>query len=252
MGPVGLLVGLASAGIGMGVMQIPEEHRSNVCNRAASSLEKARDMAWDLSDGVSTRCGKFYGQEIGKDPSNVMGKVVQQDIVDRCCSGADDKRRCGEDGHSLAGTEAAAGAEIRSQGSSPVASAMNGAGYGAKGFVGDVFGEEHPNPSQLVGEKRDAMASDNDDVGRRVACGRKGETFLVLESFNSRKWVKFKRLHCEKRISPLSHILHPQNLFSPRAFRTCCAAESNSLAKAIITAESVARCHGERTHHSRR
>ena len=176
LGPIGLLVGAASAGIGMGVMQIPEEHRNNVCNRAASSIEKAREYAYDLSENVSSSCGKFYGQETGSTP-DAMGNAVHHEIVDRCCSMGEEKRRGGDDGHSLSGTEAF-GPELRTQGSSPIASAVNGVGHGVKGLVGDVFGDEHASPSHSVGERHDVMMSDNESVGRRVACGRKGETLM--------------------------------------------------------------------------
>ncbi|KAL7464096.1 hypothetical protein ACHAXS_004564 [Conticribra weissflogii] len=196
LGPIGLLVGAASAGIGMGVMQIPEEHRNNVCKSAASSLERAREYALDLGDN----CGRFYGQE----PSNrddhhaAMGNVVHHEIVDRCCSAvADEKRRGGMgDDQSLGhGMEAAVGAEIRPQGSSPMASAMNGVGHGVKGLVGDVFGDDATTPSHSVGERHEGLMTESEDVGRGVACGRKGRVVPLSQihslrpSLQPRAWL---------------------------------------------------------------
>jgi hypothetical protein len=80
-------VGLASAGIGMGVLQIPEEQRNNVCNHATTSLVKARDMALELSDTVSTSCGKCINNENPADAA----EEVRKKFIDQCCSGIDEK-----------------------------------------------------------------------------------------------------------------------------------------------------------------
>eukprot|EP00579_Thalassiosira_antarctica_P009851 CAMPEP_0201915088 /NCGR_PEP_ID=MMETSP0903-20130614/5106_1 /ASSEMBLY_ACC=CAM_ASM_000552 /TAXON_ID=420261 /ORGANISM="Thalassiosira antarctica, Strain CCMP982" /LENGTH=761 /DNA_ID=CAMNT_0048450629 /DNA_START=112 /DNA_END=2394 /DNA_ORIENTATION=+ len=90
LGPVGLLVGAASVGIGMGIMQIPEEQRNNVRNHAATSLEKAREIACDLSDSMSSNCARYTGT----DPHEVMGRVVPDEIMSCCYSGGG-----GEDGN---------------------------------------------------------------------------------------------------------------------------------------------------------
>ena len=236
---MGLLVGAASVGIGMGVMQIPEEQRTNVRNHAATSLEKARDIACDLSDTMSTNCAKYTGT----DPSEVVGRVVPEEIMDSCgCTrdngdveednnhfsggGGGGLERAGghhsryhhrsgpmgvgiDDGHSLTGTEGQL--EIRSEGSSPIANAVDGVGRGVNRLVGDVFGENsdlghhhHSSPtsqSLMVGSGGGGEkggrgigaggnagdhhhgagglgASENEDLGRRVACGRKGKLVI--------------------------------------------------------------------------
>ena len=76
-----------------------------------------------------------------------------------------------------------------------MASAMNGV-HGVKGLVGDVFGDEHPSPtSHSVGGGKDAMTSDNEDVGKRVACGRKGRVVPLSQihslrpSLQPRAWL---------------------------------------------------------------
>jgi len=258
LGPVGLLVGAASVGIGMGVMQIPEEQRQNVRNHAATSLEKARDIACDLSDHMSTNCARYTGT----DPQEVVGKVVPEEIMSCCYSGNNDGggednslnyrgERGGRDYHSryhrggMMGGEYHDGQsltggggidhgysnppsnafEIRSDGSSPIANAVNGVERGMTKLVGDVFGDEHPSPvSQSVntlstsgaggggGHSRGGVngagvggpgdhaamnhATENEDAtGRRVACGRKGRVVPLSQihslrpSLQPRAWL---------------------------------------------------------------
>ena len=160
MGPVGLLVGAASVGIGMGFMQIPEEQRNNVRNHASSSLEKARDIACNINDTMSTTCAKYGGTDgpVGE-VADAVGKVVPEEIMDTCgCYPSTNEggmmddhvrgffiynkpRDGGDDGHSLTGTDIG-GLEIRSEGSSPIANAVNGVERGMTRLVGDVFGDD--------------------------------------------------------------------------------------------------------------
>lgn len=212
----------------MGVMQIPEEQRSNVRKHASSSLEKARDIACDLNETMSTGCAKYSGT----DPKEVVEKVVPEEIIEHCgcfpANGGDDGegttfrgersnryRAPGtggstlaglgpEDGHSLAGTDF----EIRSEGSSPIANAVNGVERGMNRLVGDVFGDDNQQTLQqnspvsqqmnmvgggqggLAGEKGRGVGGvdggglggteNEDSTGRRVACGRKGERGIAL------------------------------------------------------------------------
>ena len=221
MGPVGLLVGAASVGIGMGFMQIPEEQRNNVRNHASTSLEKARDIACNINDTMSTTCAKYGGTDgpVGE-VADAVGKVVPEEIMDTCgCypntneggmmddhnnNDSSNKSRhggvngmMGDDGHSLTGTDIG-GLEIRSEGSSPIANAVNGVERGVTRLVGDVFGDDqqqhhHHSPvsqPNIVGgaggsggenkgrEGLDGggLSPENEDAGRRVACGRKGKT----------------------------------------------------------------------------
>jgi hypothetical protein len=221
LGPVGLLVGAASVAIGMGVMQIPEEQRNNVRNHAATSLERARDLACDVGDSMSASCAKYTGT----DPTEIVGKVVPNEIIDHCgcfpfpSSSKDGENRgershrmgssdgvmggIGDDGHSLDAVD-----EVRSEGSSPIAHAVNGVERGMHRLVGDVFRDDqqhHTSPVSLSmnlvgggggisgvsdnkgrgvgggGEGHGGLgALENEDVGRRVACGRKGEKSHTL------------------------------------------------------------------------
>ena len=217
LGPIGILVGAASVGIGMGVMQIPEEQRNNVRNHAATSLEKMRNLAFVVSDTMSSNCAKYSGAE----PSEVVGMIVPNDILDHCgClpanSGDGEERgeksnyhRAGgmagsvaDDGHSFTGTDT--NFEVRSEGSSPIANAANGVERGMNRLVGEVFGDEHnhvsstPQPINHVGGVgvmgsaggRSVVGSgdghvslgafgDEDVAGQRVACGRKGEQGFI-------------------------------------------------------------------------
>jgi len=56
LGPVGLLVGTAMVGIGVGVMQIPEEQRNNVKDKANEAFESAKEKAVDASEKLTTSC----------------------------------------------------------------------------------------------------------------------------------------------------------------------------------------------------
>ena len=247
LGPVGLLVGAASVGIGMGVMQIPEEQRNNVQKQASASLEKARDIACDLSDSMSTNCARYNsnGGEGGSNSDGThqpgimdnVGRVIPEEILDTCCHsgmmmGGDDGGSVvrggggagggggttggglgtggggrhyhsrpgggnsimgGDDGHSLNDHQDhyhPHGLEIRSEGSSPIANAVNGVERGMNRLVGDVFGDEqHSSPisqPNMVGGDRGGVlgaaggdvlmnGQEKEDAGRRVACGRKGK-----------------------------------------------------------------------------
>jgi len=205
LGPVGLLVGAASVGIGMGVLQIPEQQRTNVKNHAATSFEKAKHIACNLNESMATGCAKYSGTD-PSEVATVVGKVVPEEIMDTCgCYGGstngdgEDREKSnryqqhgGDDGgQSLTGTDL----DIRSQGSSPIANAVNGVERGMNRLVGDVFGDEQQQSPvsqsmNLVGggggglgdtkgrglDGVGGQANENEDaVGRRVACGRKGQ-----------------------------------------------------------------------------
>jgi len=56
MGPVGLLLGAASVGIAVGVMQIPEEQRTNVSKRAKSTIHRIHSSVQAANDIISHSC----------------------------------------------------------------------------------------------------------------------------------------------------------------------------------------------------
>ena len=60
LGPVGLLVGAAAVGIGVGVMQIPEEHRNDMQDRAKQTIHKIHNKACDATEALSTSCLSHY------------------------------------------------------------------------------------------------------------------------------------------------------------------------------------------------
>lgn len=60
MGPVGLLVGAAVVGIGVGVMQIPDEQRSNMRQKATEAIEGMQDSAANASEILSNSCANTY------------------------------------------------------------------------------------------------------------------------------------------------------------------------------------------------
>lgn len=78
LGPVGLLVGAAAVGIGVGYMQIPEEERSNMNLKASEVLHNFRDSALSASDNLSHSCAKTYHN------SGVADHVPLE--VQNCCS----------------------------------------------------------------------------------------------------------------------------------------------------------------------
>lgn len=78
MGPVGLLVGAAAVGIGVGVMQIPEEQRSDMQQRANKVLEKAQESALNASEAMSNSCANSYRD------SGVADHMPAE--INRCCA----------------------------------------------------------------------------------------------------------------------------------------------------------------------
>lgn len=55
-GPVGLLLGAATVGIGVGIMQIPEEQRTHMKDKATKTLHQAHDSVLNASEALSASC----------------------------------------------------------------------------------------------------------------------------------------------------------------------------------------------------
>lgn len=195
LGPVGLLVGVASAGIGMGVLQIPKEQRDNVCNHAATSLGKARDVALDLSDTVSTSCGKLANNE---NPVDAAAEV-RKEFMDKFCAGIDQSKSNLDDEGSLVWREEGENSktlgttEIKPVTSSPMAAALNHSVHNVKGRVGEVFGDEVPSPSQT--RDTNTLSATEEDGMPRAACCRKGrvvplgQIHSLRPSLQPRAWL---------------------------------------------------------------
>ena len=184
LGPVGFLVGAASVGIGVGVMQIPQEQRNRVLRTAASSLENARGIAFSVSNNIGTQCARYSNGQV--DDESPEGNGLALDFDQFCTGfeeGGDHAAPKGPDGpSSLAGTTATNGAETEMQAGNLV------------GNFGDVFGEEHQSSptSHSVG----ASLAASEDEGRRVACSRKGRVVPVGQihslrpSLQPRAWLE--------------------------------------------------------------
>ena len=60
IGPVGMLLGAAAVGIGVGVMQIPEEQRTNLAKKASETMSKVEEQAYSASEALSSSCATTY------------------------------------------------------------------------------------------------------------------------------------------------------------------------------------------------
>jgi hypothetical protein len=60
LGPVGLLVGAAAIGLGIGAMQIPEEQRSHMQDKASETMKNVQESAFNASETVSNSCAASY------------------------------------------------------------------------------------------------------------------------------------------------------------------------------------------------
>lgn len=78
LGPVGLLVGAAAVGIGVGIMQIPAEQRQNLEEKASRTLRQVSDTALSASESLSAACANSC-QESG------LADHVP-DEVNNCCA----------------------------------------------------------------------------------------------------------------------------------------------------------------------
>jgi len=85
MGPVGMLLGAAAVGIGVGVMQIPEEQRNNMAEKATKAASKVHDQAISASETLSNSCATTYKDSgIAEHIPPEMSKfcVVSEDDLD--------------------------------------------------------------------------------------------------------------------------------------------------------------------------
>ena len=60
MGPVGVLLGAAAVGIGVGVMQIPEEQRKNMVDKASETMSNVQEQAISASETMTMSCAASY------------------------------------------------------------------------------------------------------------------------------------------------------------------------------------------------
>jgi hypothetical protein len=62
LGPVGLFLGVAAVGIGVGFMQIPEEQRHNMNSKVTDAIKSAQESAIDASEKLSINCLTTYNE----------------------------------------------------------------------------------------------------------------------------------------------------------------------------------------------
>jgi hypothetical protein len=80
LGPVGLLVGAATVGIAVGIMQIPEEQRNNMKEKAAKALKQAHESALDASETLSSSCANSCRDHSDQLPREVHQCFREDDI----------------------------------------------------------------------------------------------------------------------------------------------------------------------------
>jgi hypothetical protein len=83
LGPVGLLIGAAAVGIGVGVMQIPEEQRMNMQEKATEACKGAHEHVITVSEAISNSCATTYTE------SGIADHVPAE--VKQCCEVIDEK-----------------------------------------------------------------------------------------------------------------------------------------------------------------
>lgn len=83
LGPVGLMIGAAAVGIGIGVLQIPEEQRSHLQDKASETVHNVQESALNASETISNSCAASYKE-------SEVAKHVPID-VDTCCTGGEEE-----------------------------------------------------------------------------------------------------------------------------------------------------------------
>mmetsp|Transcript_30706 Transcript_30706/g.34999 ORF Transcript_30706/g.34999 Transcript_30706/m.34999 type:complete len:731 (+) Transcript_30706:98-2290(+) len=80
LGPVGLLVGAATVGIGVGIMQIPEEQRNNMKDKATETLHKAHESVLNASEALSSTCANACMEHKDQFPQDVKRCFTQDSV----------------------------------------------------------------------------------------------------------------------------------------------------------------------------
>jgi len=77
LGPVGIVLGAASAGVGYKVMQMPEDQRSEVKDSANTAINKLHDSAVAANETIQNSCASACGSDAqganGDIPTNIGG-----------------------------------------------------------------------------------------------------------------------------------------------------------------------------------
>jgi hypothetical protein len=195
MGPVGLLVGAATVGIGAGVMQIPEEQRSNMCVKASEAVHGAHQTAIACTESLSNSCANTY--------ENSVADHVPAEMK-TCCTAID-------------------------QEVTKVVASSKGVVDGDS-FLADPAGKDAANQGEPQGNKsRDGNANNSPSHRLRnkknnVACLREGKLrdSLIVRSQYSRSLPQTRLPTCDFPISgviiPVSQIHALDPSAQPRAW----------------------------------
>mmetsp|Transcript_15790 Transcript_15790/g.34181 ORF Transcript_15790/g.34181 Transcript_15790/m.34181 type:complete len:1143 (-) Transcript_15790:99-3527(-) len=174
-GPVGVLVGAAAVGIGVGVMQIPEEQRDTLKERATSAAHQTYESAQIAADAMGTSCATACAE------SGVAEKIDPK-LAKFCADGA--QNGCGATivdsdlinnnpcAHTEGAVDGKAGADETGAGAigaTREAGSRHGAAIsdGQHGGINTASGDESGNGEQLPKRRR------------KVACMRKGRIIPV-------------------------------------------------------------------------
>eukprot|EP00978_Attheya_sp_CCMP212_P012029 scaffold29814_cov48-Attheya_sp.AAC.6 len=156
LGPVGVIIGAASVGLGVGVLQMPEEQRASVSQKATKVIEQAHDTVKMASETLSNSCA------VACENTGVGEKYPE---VTQCCSQADNNQTSKDTGKWDSTPDDFIFGESNKNNSYDASSAFDEGG-------GNIVG---PKASRgMDGKKRQAPAFPKiNDGNRRVACMRK-------------------------------------------------------------------------------
>ena len=162
LGPVGLLVGAAAVGIGVGYMQIPEQERKNMNEKATVAARQLHESALNASEKMSTSCAATYRD------SGVSDHVPVE--IQSCCTtlvGMDEPSM--SLGDSMNDPEASVmdASEVNDE----ERKRSHGGEGGGRGKANETV-KRQVSPSHSTKRLRDKKG--------KVACLRKGKVFAVV------------------------------------------------------------------------
>lgn len=203
LGPVGLLVGAAAVGIGVGVMQIPEEQRAHVRDKAVKTAHQAKESVVNASEVLSSSCAAGC-HDLG------VADHLPSDVKE-FFENPDPKKKKGKD----------------------EASVMNGVGTGVERSK-DVNG---PSPGGNEGRKPPKLMNQSPSKTgkRRAAClrnckpfGRTVDVFLSLFDATCELMLSRFSFCLVARIVPVDQIYSLEPSLQPRAWLDVMASANTS------------------------
>jgi type II secretory pathway pseudopilin PulG len=159
LGPAGVIIGAASVGLGVGVLQMPEEQRENINQKAAKAIEQAHDTVKTASESLSNSCA------VACENTRVGEKYPE---VTECCSQVD-PQKSNDTGKWDSHPDDFIFGDSNKNNSFDASSAMDEGG-------GSTIASKPKASRVMDGKKRQTSAFPKiNDGNRRVACMRKGE-----------------------------------------------------------------------------